>query len=75
MFFISISLMITAFITGGVLLGKGMNLYGGISLAIGGVLFLFILFYYGLSKKKRKKFDCTPDFDCDFFDCDGPDCG
>ncbi|WP_338449909.1 hypothetical protein R4Z09_27805 [Niallia oryzisoli] len=74
MFFLMLTGMIIAFIVGTTLLVQGEVLFGSIGIGVGVLMLLFIIIYYGRNKK-RKKYDCTPDCDCVFPDCDsGPDC-
>ncbi|MBS4193191.1 hypothetical protein KHA94_24145 [Bacillus sp. FJAT-49705] len=76
MFFLALSAMIISIIVGTALLIGGKMLFGIMAFVIAGILFLFILVYYGKRKHRKKKFDCTPDCDCGpDLDCDcGPDC-
>lgn len=69
--------MIISFVVGTTLLVNGEILYGSIAAGIGLLLLVFVLFYYGRKKYRKKNYDCTPeclDLDCGP-DCDGgPDC-
>jgi hypothetical protein len=71
MFFLLLTAMIISFVVGTTLLINGEMVFGILSTALGILLLLFILFYYGRKKYRKKKYDCTPDFPT--FDC-GPDC-
>lgn len=71
MFFLFLTGMIISFVVGTTLLINGELVLGIIATAVGILLLLFVLFYYGKKKYRKKKFDCTPD--CPSFDC-GPDC-
>jgi hypothetical protein len=72
MFFLLLTGMIISFVVGITLLLNGEMVFGIIAAAIGILMLLFVMFYYGKRKyRKKKKVDCTPD--CPDFDC-GPDC-
>jgi O-antigen/teichoic acid export membrane protein len=72
MFFLLLTGMIISFVVAVTLLLNGEMVFGIIATAIGILLLLFVLFYYGKRKyRKKKKYDWTPD--CLDFDC-GPDC-
>jgi O-antigen/teichoic acid export membrane protein len=72
MFFLLLTGMIISLVVGVVFLLNGKMVFGIIALTAGILLLLFVLFYYGKRKyRKKKKLDYTPD--CLDFDC-GPDC-
>lgn len=74
MFFLWLTGMIISFVVGTTLLVKGEIIFGSIGIVAGFLLLIFILFYYGNKKGRKKKYDCDldcpdcncgPDFDCD----------
>jgi hypothetical protein len=71
MFFLLLTGMIISFVVGTRLLLNGEMVFGILATVLGILLLLFVLFYYGRKKDRKKKNDCTPD--CPTFDC-GPDC-
>jgi hypothetical protein len=72
MFFLLLTTMIISFVVGTSFLLKGEMVFGIIGTVAGILLLVFILFYYGSKKyRKKNKYDCTPD--CPTFDCT-PDC-
>lgn len=83
MFFILLMIEIAGIITGAMLLGNQMELYGWITLGVSITLLILTILYYSLRDKNKLSNDCGNSFlwfgDCDCdgpkgFDCDGPDC-
>jgi Flp pilus assembly protein TadB len=57
--FIWLTMCIASLVSGGVLLFKGMYLYGGLLLGLGVILLVLMVYFYSTrNSKDKRRFDC-----------------